>query len=175
MGVPMYCPICSQQQVSEEMRFCSRCGFPLEGLKELVAAGGVLAKPDIDSLTNKHSKLLCALRQSVWLMAAAFLGLLVVGALAALEDELAVLVLLPIICFLFAFIRLIYITVKESKRRKREAEAATLPQQNATRTTQLPPQRVAPIENFTAHPTQTAEMIRPPSVTENTTRLLDET
>jgi hypothetical protein len=171
----MYCPICSQQQISDEMRFCSRCGFPLEGLKELVATGGVLDKPDIDSLTNRHSKAFCAVRKSVWLMVAAFPMLLVVGALSAADDDFAVLALLPILCFLAGFVRLIYVTVKEGKRRKSEVMAASLAQQNATRTTQLPPQRVAPIENFTAHTTQTAEMVRPPSVTENTTRLLDET
>ena len=30
----MYCPNCGQQQVSEEMRFCSRCGLALSGLTE---------------------------------------------------------------------------------------------------------------------------------------------
>lgn len=170
----MYCPICSQQQMSEEMRFCSRCGFPLEGLKELVASGGVLAKPDIDSLTDRHSKAFCAVRQSVWIMAAAFPMLLVVGALVVIDEELVALIFLPILCFLVGFVRLLYVTIKESRRRKKEAAAATLPEENATRTTQLPPQRVAPIENFTAHKIHTAEMVQPPSVTENTTRLLDE-
>ncbi|HYG80061.1 MAG TPA: hypothetical protein VD861_06720, partial [Pyrinomonadaceae bacterium] len=33
----MYCPRCSQQQASEEVRFCSRCGFQLGVVKELLA------------------------------------------------------------------------------------------------------------------------------------------
>jgi ribosomal protein L37E len=33
----MYCPKCSQQQVSEEVRFCSRCGFSLSAVRELIA------------------------------------------------------------------------------------------------------------------------------------------
>lgn len=169
----MYCPICSQQQVSEEMRFCSRCGFPLDGLKELVAAGGVPAKPDIDSLTNKHSKLVCALRKSVWLMAGTFGLLLVFGIMAALDEDFAVLIVLPVLLFLFVFGRFVYTTIKESRLRKSEAETAALAQ-NSTRTTQLPPPRVAPIENFNVRSIQTGEVIRPPSVTENTTRLLDE-
>ncbi len=41
----MYCPQCSQPQLSEEMRFCSRCGFSLSGVKELVAAGGETTSP----------------------------------------------------------------------------------------------------------------------------------
>jgi hypothetical protein len=32
----MYCPKCGHQQVSEDMRFCSRCGFQLTGVAELL-------------------------------------------------------------------------------------------------------------------------------------------
>lgn len=36
----MFCPVCSQQQTSEETRFCSRCGFLLTGVSQLIANGG---------------------------------------------------------------------------------------------------------------------------------------
>ena len=36
----MYCPKCSQPQVSDEVQFCSRCGLPLLNLKELVSSEG---------------------------------------------------------------------------------------------------------------------------------------
>jgi uncharacterized membrane protein YvbJ len=29
----MYCPKCSQEQISDEVRFCPRCGFQLDALK----------------------------------------------------------------------------------------------------------------------------------------------
>jgi hypothetical protein len=32
----MYCPKCGQQQISDEMRFCSRCGLALSGLAEWI-------------------------------------------------------------------------------------------------------------------------------------------
>ena len=35
----MFCPKCSQQQAADEVRFCSRCGFPLGGVKELLPRG----------------------------------------------------------------------------------------------------------------------------------------
>jgi len=35
----MYCPRCGQQQISEEMRFCSRCGLPMSGFAEWLAGG----------------------------------------------------------------------------------------------------------------------------------------
>lgn len=36
----MHCPKCGQQQVSNETRFCSRCGFLLTGVAEVVANEG---------------------------------------------------------------------------------------------------------------------------------------
>jgi hypothetical protein len=38
----MHCPKCGQQQVSEETRFCSRCGFLLTGIAEVVANSGIV-------------------------------------------------------------------------------------------------------------------------------------
>ena len=35
----MYCPRCGQQQMSDEMRFCSRCGLPIGGLIEWLSRG----------------------------------------------------------------------------------------------------------------------------------------
>src|SRR5690349_16536623 len=40
----MYCPKCGQQQVSDEMRFCSRCGLALSGLAEWVTGEALLVK-----------------------------------------------------------------------------------------------------------------------------------
>ena len=44
----MFCPQCSQQQVAGEMRFCSRCGFPLTIVSQLVSSGGALEGFDVD-------------------------------------------------------------------------------------------------------------------------------
>jgi hypothetical protein len=38
----MYCPRCGQQQATDSMRFCSRCGFAMEGAIQLLAHGGML-------------------------------------------------------------------------------------------------------------------------------------
>jgi hypothetical protein len=37
----MYCPRCSHQAVSTNVRFCPGCGFRLEGVAELIANNGV--------------------------------------------------------------------------------------------------------------------------------------
>lgn len=38
----MHCPKCGQQQISEETRFCSRCGLLLTGVAEVVANSGIV-------------------------------------------------------------------------------------------------------------------------------------
>jgi hypothetical protein len=47
----MYCPRCSQQQVSEEIKFCSRCGLPLALVAEVLAHDGFL--PQLAKLGKK--------------------------------------------------------------------------------------------------------------------------
>ena len=38
----MFCPRCGQEQATQEMRFCSRCGFPLGLISEVLSHGGFL-------------------------------------------------------------------------------------------------------------------------------------
>lgn len=49
----MHCPRCGQQQVSEQVKFCSRCGFLLELIPEILVNGGIL--PQLADL-NKNKK-----------------------------------------------------------------------------------------------------------------------
>lgn len=41
----MFCPSCGQEQVTEDTRFCSRCGLLLTGVTALIYNGGVLPQP----------------------------------------------------------------------------------------------------------------------------------
>jgi hypothetical protein len=50
----MHCPRCGQQQVSEDIKFCSRCGFPLGLVSEILVHGGFL--PQLADLQNKGKK-----------------------------------------------------------------------------------------------------------------------
>lgn len=47
----MHCPRCGQQQVSEETKFCSRCGFQLAVVAELLLHGGIL--PQLETHKKK--------------------------------------------------------------------------------------------------------------------------
>jgi hypothetical protein len=49
----MHCPSCGQQQVSKEIKFCSRCGFPMGLVSEILAHGGYL--PQLAELHKKKS------------------------------------------------------------------------------------------------------------------------
>src|SRR5689334_5655483 len=42
----MYCPRCSHEQITETVRFCSKCGLPLEDVTDLLAANHVLTADD---------------------------------------------------------------------------------------------------------------------------------
>ena len=54
----LYCPKCSQPQVSDEVQFCSRCGLPLLNLKELVSSAGKIrlkvSQEDKDVLSSRQ-------------------------------------------------------------------------------------------------------------------------
>ncbi|NOT47220.1 MAG: zinc ribbon domain-containing protein [Acidobacteria bacterium] len=49
----MHCPQCGQQQVSEETKFCSRCGFQLGIVGELLHHGGTL--PQLADIQRKKT------------------------------------------------------------------------------------------------------------------------
>ena len=50
-AINMHCPRCGQQQVSEDIKFCSRCGLPLGVVSEVLAQGGYL--PQLDELLDQ--------------------------------------------------------------------------------------------------------------------------
>ncbi len=178
----MYCPKCSQQQVADEMRFCSRCGFPLSGVRELVASGGAPVEREAGAQVVEPSPALKGMRKGVWLMLAGVPLAIVAGLLAALDDVFAILVLLPVLCFAAGFVRLLYGTFFETrtpniKRTSLQPPAGSMTTgqlDEAARGTELSPSKGTTIEGFTAQRLKTQEMGPPSSVTESTTRLLDE-
>ena len=64
----MYCPKCSQPQVSDEVQFCSRCGLALLNLREMVSSEGKTrlntSHKDKDTLSSRQK----GTRQGVILM-----------------------------------------------------------------------------------------------------------
>ncbi|HEY8561765.1 MAG TPA: zinc ribbon domain-containing protein [Pyrinomonadaceae bacterium] len=52
----MYCPKCSQEQISDETRFCSRCGFQLNVVKALLSEDGLPQSPEIQKTDRSLRK-----------------------------------------------------------------------------------------------------------------------
>jgi hypothetical protein len=180
----MFCPQCGQQQVSGEMRFCSRCGFPLGGVIQLLGSGGVLAtNKAAGDVPKQLSPRRRGYRQGALMM---LLSLIATPLMAILTEAGLPELLIPLTAILFfwgGIIRIIYARVFE------EAGVSPLPHvippvylpptgpqaqfgAGASQTA-LPAQRGMPASGW-RQPTNTAELVPPPSVTENTTRLLDD-
>src|SRR5580765_3655259 len=51
----MHCPSCGQQQISNETKFCSRCGMPLGVVSEVLAYGGYLPQlAELEKAAGTH-------------------------------------------------------------------------------------------------------------------------
>jgi len=177
----MFCPRCSQQQVSEETKFCSRCGFPLGLVAEITANGGFL--PQLAELGKKRkiftrrNGLLLAL---FWFM----FFVLILTPFAAITNAPEELVA---ILALFGTMGSLFLIVFSFAILKKEPKAFDTPIQNIESTggiknlyqksqAALPPQQSIPVSTYVP-PQQgnwrdTNDLI--PSVTDGTTKLLKE-
>ena len=184
----MFCPKCGQQQSSNGVRFCSRCGFQLEVVKELLLTDGALVWPEAETRPRGPSARNRGIRQGVMLM---LLTALVVP-LTAILAKVGILprefvAMAAIICAVGGFMRFVYALMFEegAPRRKPRSpvfnapDGFTAPAQEVRSghvPYALPPQQSRrPAGEFNRWRAETAEMAQPPSVTENTTRLLDHT
>lgn len=182
----MYCPQCGQQQVAAELRFCSRCGFPLGGVTELLSTGGVIPQyqPPAADTQPKISPRRKGVQQGVALI---FLAAVLAPLFAALNEftgfpELFA-VMVAIIGFIGGPLRIIYATILEEGAPKKVymtphqqpvMPAFQPPQRDSGDMSMgraLPPQQSVPPPQWRRP--DTSELMNRPSVTENTTKLLD--
>ena len=184
----MYCPHCGQQQASDEMRFCSRCGFPLGVIAQVLAQGGVLLTREDESQGQRMSPRQRGVRQGAMLMLSALLIVpLIIFAILLLDfDRLIPLIpLAAVVCVVGGFIRIAYALMFEAAAPPAAHLASTvLPATSSSfasaqlntpmRGTALPPaqQQGTPLTDWRRRP-ETAEIVQPPSVTEHTTKLLE--
>jgi hypothetical protein len=178
----MHCPQCGQQQTSEVVRFCSRCGFPLDGVIHLLTNNGILPTYQPVPGTKEISPRRKGVRQGGILLLTGVLLVPILGVLASFAGNSNFLEMLvaiaAILCFVGGPLRMLYAGLFEEG-------APTLPRVVATPYVQpvplrpgvpprgaLPPPPVHQAPGWSPRP-QTGELVRPPSVTEGTTRLLD--
>jgi hypothetical protein len=171
----MHCPQCGLQQVSGEVRFCRGCGFSLENIKELLVTDARDVKAD-----KLHTRRInTAFNQGLMLMVIS----LVLSIVFKLLNELNLVpqVYVKVVAAIFLLGGLVrmfypYIFSKDgtreeksisSRRSETKVETARLP-------FSLPASHSIPVTDFTARRVDTAEMVQPPSVTEHTTKRLND-
>lgn len=167
----MFCPKCGQQS-SDEVRFCPRCGLQLDGLAAYVAANGQgpagAPVPGAPVMTARRR----GMRRGAKLMFICAV-LTPAAALLAFEDDAPGPLLLVCTTFLAGLAWFVYswlfndnvLPVGKGARRKDLSAAGEKPALGAPQFTPAP--------LFGQQRGNTAEIYQPPSVTENTTKLLD--
>ena len=184
----MFCPQCGQRQAANDVRFCSSCGFQLNVVSDLLTTGGVLTGRAIEPpKSGKLSPRSKGIRQGAMMMLSTMLIVPLIGiifvALMGLPGEVAGVA--AIACFMGGLLRIIYAFLFEDKFAE-DAPAAYAPSYTPPpgvpafmnppppRASALPPPQSTPAPAYQPpRRANTGELMqRPPSVTENTTRLL---
>ena len=172
----MYCPRCGQQQMSDQTKFCSRCGFQMGLVAELLTHGGFLPQlaelyQGKKSLFSRKNGVILSILWFIFfvMMLPAFFGI------ANADDAAGVSAVFGVFSTMMILIASLAFLPKTSKTMKLPSvDPAALygaqPQSNA-----LPPQRSEPVSSYAPPPggwrAETADLV-PGSVTESTTRLL---
>ena len=175
----MFCPQCGQQQVSDAVRFCSRCGFLLEGVSVVLTSGGQLPMRYLQSARRELSPRSKGVRQGALMMLSTFLIVPIV-AILTVSINAAPHIFVPIVAITFfvgGLLRMLYALMMEDANppvdpSELAAYAPPAPQQLESRRPIVSAQAsFTPAQAWKPRP-NTAEIFTPPSVTENTTRLL---
>ncbi|HEV7860410.1 MAG TPA: zinc ribbon domain-containing protein [Pyrinomonadaceae bacterium] len=170
----MYCPQCSQQQVSDDVRFCSRCGFSLGPVAQLLAGGEVIRretethrKLSLRHLQGTHKGTRIGAKMLFFSMVLVPLAI----ALSAAVDSPGPL-LIPFILFLAGLTQVLYVRIFSENALPEKRPQPAIPGANERRFESPLPQP-APAQMIDSRPTNTSEIVQPPSVTERTTTLLE--
>jgi hypothetical protein len=190
----MHCPRCGQQQINEETKFCSKCGFQLHVVSAVLMHGGSL--PQLDLLNQPKKKALTRRNGMIfslfWLLfflliMTPFFNILGVGEMAGVSAIFGIfgglIIFLASLFFLEGKPKLPYYypyPPPPHQQHQQHQQYQQHPQQMQGQGYQqgaLPPQQQQPIPTYTPPPhvagswRDTNDFGRP-SVTEDTTRLL---
>jgi hypothetical protein len=148
----MFCPKCGQEQASESVRYCARCGFKLSAVEEPLA------------------KRLIAMATYLILAIGAYAGWASITAGPGYMQIRVIITIIAAIAFYLLFARdLKRIFYKLSSRSIEEIKQVA----SATHESALPPAQNIPNPIPGPYRVNTAEMVQPPSITEHTTVLLE--
>ena len=175
----MYCPTCGQQQLNDEICFCSRCGFLLSDVAEVVANKGISPYKTPSRLSKKDTPRRRGIKQGGMIMLVGFLFVVPIIAISMpfLQFSPFLVPLAAGATLMGGLLRIIYAYMFESGEQFEAAGQVipTLPNAYSNPKT-LPENQSTPAEAYVA-PSQgrwmeTNDLAQPPSVTESTTKLL---
>jgi hypothetical protein len=178
----MFCPRCGQQQATDSMRFCSRCGFSMEGVMYLLGQGGIL--PAYQASTEKSKKRKGVMQGVVIMLVGALLvpvfGVMAGFAPGRISDVFGFFAALTaVICFIGGPLRMLFAAIfEEGAKPQPHVSAPSYMPPAAAPLTQArvsalpPPQATASTQSWRSRP-DTAEIVTPTSVPDHTTKLLE--
>ena len=179
----MFCPQCGQQQMSAEIRFCSRCGLPLNLVSEVVAHGGTLPQLALMNQTKNFRSRSSGLKFGlIWFLVLTFL-LTPLFAVLDFDEIIPVTAILGFIGgILIMVFSLMFLENKPKNISNAANDQAAEPNQNYLRANAganaLPPQQTYPVSDYVQPQagswSANTEDLQPMSVTEQTTKLLNE-
>lgn len=179
----MYCPRCGQQQISNETKFCSRCGFQMGLIPELIANNGTfpqlaeLYQQNQSWFTRKNGVIFSLLWFVTWvMMIPAFAGIADAEEIAGVSAVFGVFTTIMLLIFSLGFLKKSQKTISIPALEAHQMQAASLygvPQNQQA----LPPSQSQPAQAYTApqgawRTPDTGEFATPGSVTDSTTKLL---
>lgn len=181
----MYCPKCSQEQISDEVRFCPRCGFQLDALKLMLAGnqnGLSMSEAERQTQLVSTRKRDVLIGASVMLAAAISIVLLTISSVAGTPWQAVV---IPLLLVWLGIVSVILLSgharreitnlfSKDDSAPASQIVSKLIRRLNPSAFHQvLPPAQSEPISEFGAWRVNTAELTPPSSVTEHTTNSLN--
>ncbi len=167
----MFCPRCGQQQISDEMKFCSRCGLPIHGVIEWLTQVDVPARVGEDpQLTFSPRR--NGMRRAGKLM---FLGgvLFPVFLAISLAVDDAGPMIVPVVILFVSLVWMLYARFFGAATAVFKTPPAQTSMGSASDAGALPPASNNRIPRVGEQQVRTKELAHP-SVTEHTTKLLDQ-
>lgn len=168
----MYCPRCGQQQISDNTRFCSRCGLPTNELAEWLASGGAPGLRNESTVTSPSPKRKGIKRGAKVLFLSAVLAPLFLGLSLAVDSPEPLFI--PFTVFITGLLLMLYSVIfsDDTPAPKTQSKRTIGQMSSGAGAGALPPASNLWTTNVEGRRAKTAEIVQPPSVTENTTRLL---
>jgi len=168
----MFCPKCGQSQTSDEMRFCSRCGFQLGNVALILDHDGAFpVEKSCQVFRSQRSRVAAesiALTVITWLVALACTQWLGAG---GVYEGIATIA--SVIFFILGFIGLIRFLNAFLFMKSETSVTVQTPRMQDPARSRLSPPTVNPITDWQRREV-TREIAPQMSVTDNTTRLLNE-